>query len=142
MCDIPLNKFYFDAVFIFFMINLFYYYNLIIFKVSQFIFLILFSYMMLCNYFIVSINDTWHRITYIEIILIIWRFSYIPSILYTLYFAVNELSNMVVYNRKLFFDLQNKSEIHFFEFLYDRVLFISKRLTLRGFLFYSMQVIL
>jgi hypothetical protein len=140
MCDIPLNKFYFDAVFIFFMINLFYYYNLIIFKVSQFIFLILFSYMMLCNYFIVSNNDSWITSTYIEIILIIWRFSYIPPILHTLYSGIKKIGSIVVNNRKLF--LQNQIKITFFEFLYDRVLFISKRLTLRGFLFYSMQVIL
>lgn len=91
MYDIPQTKFIFDTVsilknnFILNRLKLYIYFA----KIFHLLFLILFSYMLLCNYYSISniqysIYETYLglKITIIEIVLIIWRFSYICVILH------------------------------------------------------------
>ena len=76
---------------------------------------------MLCNFYFI---DSWIKITNIEIILIIWRFSYIPRIVHSLCLDIKPF-NVFDYIR---FVLPIQIRMKYFNELYIKVLFISKKL--------------
>ena len=81
------------------------------------------------------------KIPYIEIILILWRFSYIPEICNSLFsISYNQLKQFSDFFRIIYFSdyIPKQIEKQFFEVYHERVL--SKNIAFRNLFFYLIQV--